>query len=138
MRVITGAEGRAMSDLLPAAPLLIGALLVLLLPRGLRPVLFVLAPALSFAQLTQLAPGTELAWRFLDHQLLVSRIDRLSLAFAYVFSLAALLGAIYGFHLRDLGQQFGALIYAGAGLGVVFAGDWLTLYIFWRCSLPPG
>jgi len=121
-----------MTEYLPAAPLLIGALLAPLLPRGLRPVLFVLAPALSFALLTQLKPGAELDLPFLDYHLLISRVDRLSLAFGYVFSLAALLGAIYGLHLRDLGQQVGALLYAGAGLGVVFAGDWLTLYVFWE------
>lgn len=121
-----------MTEYLPAAPLLIGALVAPLLPRGLRPVLFVLAPAISLALLTQVVPGAELVWPFLDYRLLISRVDRLSLAFGYVFSLAALLGAIYGLHLRDLGQQVGALLYAGAGLGVVFAGDWLTLYVFWE------
>ena len=121
-----------MSELMPAAPLLIGALLLALLPRGLRPALFVLAPALGFGLLTQLSAGAVLTGPFLNYQLMISRVDRLSLAFGYVFTLAAFLGAIYGFHLRDLGQQVAALLYAGAALGVVFAGDWLTLYVFWE------
>ena len=121
-----------MSELMPAAPLLIGALLLTILPRRLRPVLFVLAPALGFGLLTQLSAGAVLTWPFLNYELMISRVDRLSLAFGYVFTLAAFLGAIYGFHLRDLGQQVAALLYAGAALGVVFAGDWLTLYVFWE------
>jgi multicomponent Na+:H+ antiporter subunit D len=120
------------SDVMPAAPLLAGALLLPLLPRTLRPWLFVLAPALAFALLTRLQSGMILSWPFLSYELVLSRVDRLSLAFGYVFALVACLGAIFGFHLRDLGQQVAALLYAGAGLGVVFAGDWLTLYVFWE------
>jgi multicomponent Na+:H+ antiporter subunit D len=117
---------------IPATPLLVGALVMPLLPRALRPWLFVLAPVLAFALLTQLEPGATLTWRFLSYDLVLSRVDRLSLAFGYVFTLVALLGAIYGFHLRDLGQQVAALLYAGAAVGVVFAGDLLTLYVFWE------
>jgi multicomponent Na+:H+ antiporter subunit D len=86
---------------IPATPLLVGALVMPLLPRALRPWLFVLAPVLAFALLTQLEPGATLTWRFLSYDLVLSRVDRLSLAFGYVFTLVALLGAIYGFHLRD-------------------------------------
>ena len=121
-----------MIDLMPAAPLLVGALTLPLLPRALRPWLFVLSPALAFVLLTQLDPGATLTWPFLSYELVLSRVDRLSLAFGYVFTLVACLGAIYGFHLRDLGQQVAALLYAGAAVGVVFAGDWLTLYVFWE------
>jgi multicomponent Na+:H+ antiporter subunit D len=119
-------------NLVPAAPLLVGALTLPLLPRALRPWLFVLSPALAFVLLTQLDPGATLTWPFLSYELVLSRVDRLSLAFGYVFTLVACLGAIYGFHLRDLGQQVAALLYAGAAVGVVFAGDWLTLYVFWE------
>jgi multicomponent Na+:H+ antiporter subunit D len=91
-----------------------------------------LAPALALALLTQLDPGATLVWPFLKYELVLSRVDRLSLAFGYVFTLAAFLGAIYGFHLRDLGQQSAALFYAAAAVGVVFAGDLLTLYVFWE------
>jgi len=116
----------------PAAPLLLAAIMLPLLPRALRPVFFVAAPLLAFMLLTQLDASAILTWPFLAYELVVSRVDRLSLAFGYVFTLAACLGGIYGFHLRDLGQQMASLIYAGAALGVVFAGDWLTLYVFWE------
>jgi len=131
-KIITGAGGRAVIDFVPAAPLFVGALTLPLLPRALRPWLFVLSPALAFVLLTQLDPGATLTWPFLSYELVLSHVDRLSLAFGYVFTLVACLGAIYGFHLRDLAQQVAALLYAGAAVGVVFAGDWLTLYVFWE------
>ncbi|MGH7831395.1 MAG: Na(+)/H(+) antiporter subunit D, partial [Candidatus Binatia bacterium] len=56
----------------------------------------------------------------------------LSLAFAYVFVLITFLGGIYGFHLKDTGQQVAALMYAGSSLGVLFAGDLFTLFVYWE------
>jgi multicomponent Na+:H+ antiporter subunit D len=121
-----------MSDLMPAAPLLLGFFVLPLLPRALRPLGIILAPALVFALLTQLDAGGVMPWPFLSYELVLNRVDRLSLAFGYVFALAACLGGIYSYHLKDLGQQMATLLYVGAALGVVFAGDWLTLYVFWE------
>jgi multicomponent Na+:H+ antiporter subunit D len=39
---------------------------------------------------------------------------------------------IYALHLKDTGQQVSALLYAGSGLGAVFAGDLFTLVFFWE------
>jgi multicomponent Na+:H+ antiporter subunit D len=59
-------------------------------------------------------------------------MDALSRVFGIIFALIALAGGIYAFHLKDAGQQSAALLYAGSGLGVVLAGDLLTLLIFWE------
>ncbi len=121
-----------MSDFMPAAPLLLGALMLPLLPRLLRSLVVVIAPALALLILSQVDLGASMTWLFLRYDLVISRVDRLSLAFGYVFTLAACLGGIYSYHLKDLGQQMATLVYVGAALGVVFAGDWLTLYVFWE------
>jgi multicomponent Na+:H+ antiporter subunit D len=60
------------------------------------------------------------------------RVDRLSLAFGYVFILIAFLGGVYSYHLKDTGQQVAALVYAGSSLGVLFAGDFFTLFVYWE------
>jgi multicomponent Na+:H+ antiporter subunit D len=52
--------------------------------------------------------------------------------FGYVFHIAALIGIIYSLHLRDTMQQVSAMLYAGSGLGAIFAGDLLTLFVFWE------
>src|SRR5262249_6672194 len=48
------------------------------------------------------------------------------------FSLMALLGMVYALHVDDDVQHVAALTYAGAALGATFAGDLLTLYVFWE------
>ncbi|MDH5786644.1 MAG: Na(+)/H(+) antiporter subunit D, partial [Chromatiales bacterium] len=60
------------------------------------------------------------------------RVDKLSLMFGYVFHIAALIGIVYSLHVRDTLQQVSAMLYAGSGLGAVFAGDLLTLFVFWE------
>jgi multicomponent Na+:H+ antiporter subunit D len=118
--------------MMPAAIMLAGGLLMPLVPRAIRSPLFVFVPIAALASLYGLEPGASLIVRFLDYQLVVARVDRLSLAFGYVFSLIAFLGAVYSYHVKDSGQQVAALLYAGSALAVVFAGDWLTLYVFWE------
>ncbi len=118
---------------LPPAVLFLGAALALpLLPRSLRSSVFLLFTVAAFALLGYLEDGGVVKAQFLTFEIVPLRVDRLSLAFAYVFILVTFLGGIYGFHLKDTGQQVTALIYAGASLGAVFAGDLFTLFIFWE------
>ncbi len=62
------------------------------------------------------------------------RVDRLSTIFGIIFSIAALLGILYCQHDDDPIQQIAGLIYAGAAIGAVYAGDLLTLFIFWELT----
>jgi multicomponent Na+:H+ antiporter subunit D len=121
-----------MINLMPAFPLLLGAFVLPLVPRAFRSALFLIFPLAALVLLSGLESNATIAWPFLMYELVVSRVDGLSLAFGYVFTLVALLGGVYSFHIKDLGQQVAVLLYAGSALGVVFAGDWLTLYVFWE------
>ena len=121
-----------MSNLPPAIIFILGAILLPLLPRRFRSIGFLIFPLLAFVLLLHLQVGTTLTVPFLDYELVLCRVDRLSLAFGYIFVLISLLGGIYAFHLKDTGQQVATLLYAGSSLGVVFAGDLLTLFAFWE------
>ena len=90
----------------------------------------------------------------LGYTLTPYRADKLSLLFGYLFHIAAFLGFIYALHLgdrtpdgsvaSDVGeddivgnataglQHVAAMLYAGSALGAVFAGDFITLFIFWE------
>ncbi|MDP7487016.1 MAG: Na(+)/H(+) antiporter subunit D, partial [Alphaproteobacteria bacterium] len=46
--------------------------------------------------------------------------------------IATVLASIFALHVRDPIQQVCALLYSGAALGAVMAGDLLTLFIFWE------
>jgi multicomponent Na+:H+ antiporter subunit D len=67
-------------------------------------------------------------------ELVTLRVDSLSVLFGIIFNLAALLGVLYSLHIRDTLQQMSGLIYAGAAIGAVFAGDLVTLFIYWELT----
>ncbi len=62
----------------------------------------------------------------------VGRVDALSLVFANVFAVQALLGFVYALHYEDKRQHIFAALYVGGAFGCVFAGDYLTLFAFWE------
>jgi multicomponent Na+:H+ antiporter subunit D len=68
-------------------------------------------------------------------EIVTGRADKLSLIFAYVFSLITLIATVYSLHVKDNIQHVTALIYAAAATGVTFAGDLLTLYVFWEMMM---
>jgi len=120
------------SELPPALPLLVGAVLLPVLPGPVRAWAFLVPPALALGQILGLESGETLRLPFLTYELVPLQVDRLSVAFGTVFAIAAFLGGVYALHLRDTGQQIAALLYAGSGLGVVFAGDLFTVFFFWE------
>jgi multicomponent Na+:H+ antiporter subunit D len=89
-------------------------------------------PAAALLDCLLVKPGTYGVTSFLGQELVFGRVDRLSLVFSYVFSLMGLLGMLYALHVEDDTQHVAALTYVGSALGVVFAGDFLSLYIFWE------
>jgi len=109
-----------------------GAVLVPFLPRRLRSPAFLFFCLLALALVFSIPDGAVRTLRVMDYTLVLVRMDALSRVFGIIFALIALAGGIYAFHLKDAGQQSAALLYAGSGLGVVLAGDLLTLLIFWE------
>jgi len=57
---------------------------------------------------------------------------KLTLLFAYLFHLACFICLIYALHVKDRVQIVAGLLYAGSAIGAVFAGDFITLFIFWE------
>lgn len=113
--------------------LLIGGAWLLPLLRGrTKRLVMVLLPAAALVNCILLEPGTYGEVRFLGQELVFGRVDRLSLVFSYVFALLTLLGMVYALHVDDEAQHIAALTYAGAALGVTFAGDFLSLFLFWE------
>lgn len=118
----------------PALILVIGALLIPVLKGRLRGIYMLLLPALSFLQLCMLPTGNQAEFEIFDLTLTTLRVDKLSFVFAVIFHIAALIAMIYSLHLRNPWQQVVSLIYAGCALGVVLAGDLVTLFIFWEVA----
>ena len=118
----------------PGWVLILGGLAVPLIPQRLRPVWLVAIPVLSGAHLLTLPSGLRLTVSWLGLDLTPVRVDGLSLPFGIVFHLAALLAVIYALHVKDLRQHAAAFAYAGAAVAAVFAGDLLSLFVFWELT----
>ena len=116
----------------PALILVAGALVLPLLRGPWRGAATVVLPLAGFLNLLGLEAGTELRLDLAGFELHVLRVDRLSLIFGYLFHLAALVGAVYALHLKDWLQPTTGLVYAGSAVGAVFAGDLVTLFLFWE------
>jgi multicomponent Na+:H+ antiporter subunit D len=120
------------SPIPPAFVFIIGALVISFLRGNLRRGVMLLLPVLAFIDLLQLPAGDSWVVSFLGQELVLSRIDRLSLIFGYIFILIGLITTIYALHVEDTLQNMAGLLYTGSALGVVFAGDLFTFFIFWE------
>ena len=118
----------------PGAILILGGLLVPLLPGRVKPWAGVAFPVLGFAHLLALDKGFVQTLVVFGYELTPVRVDGLSLVFGYVFFIAAILGGIYGLGVRDGTQLTAALTYVGSAIGGVFAGDLITLFIYWELT----
>jgi multicomponent Na+:H+ antiporter subunit D len=123
-----------MISILPTAFIFIAAALMLgLLPKGhIRGVILLITPILAAWQVWNLPVGIYMQVEFVGQTLDMMRVDKLSRIFGLIFCLAAFLGNLYAWHVRDFIQQIAALLYAGAAIGAVFAGDLITLFFYWE------
>ncbi len=122
------------ADFPVALILILGAALVPLLRGNVRFVYSLLLPVASFVWVLALPHGEFAQFELLGQTLTAMRVDRLSLLFSYIFLIACLLSVIYAQHVEDRTQQTAALVYAGGAIGAVFAGDLLTLFVYWELT----
>ena len=116
----------------PAFALLLGALFLPVFKGRLRQGWLIFLPILGLLNLQGFEAGTVWHFPFAGYELEILRVDKLSLLFGYLFHLAAFLIAIYSLHVKDSIQHLTGLMYAGSAVGAVFAGDLITLFIFWE------
>ncbi|TKB45457.1 Na(+)/H(+) antiporter subunit D [Thalassotalea mangrovi] len=116
----------------PFLPLLLGSIAAIFLRGHLRSVVMLLTPVWGALQLASLEPGIYWTIEFLGYHLEPVRADKLSMMFGYLFHLAAFIAVVYALHLKDTVQHVAGLSYAASAVGAVFAGDLLTLFVFWE------
>ncbi len=94
--------------------------------------MLLILPIISFLNLVSIPEGEQFVLRFMEYRLVFAKVDRLSLLFGYIFHLISFIAVLYALHLQDGLQHAAALGYAGSALGVVFAGDLFTFFVFWE------
>ena len=91
-----------------------------------------LVPIVGAFAVLQLPDGLSVQLTLMSITLEPLRVDQLSRLFGILFHIGAFIGIVFSLHSKDRGQHVAALLYAGSALGAVFAGDLLTLFLFWE------
>lgn len=119
----------------PGWILMLGALLVPLLPGRVKQAWMIALPVAGLAHLLSLPDGaTSIPVSVFGYELELLRVDPLARVWGTIFHVAALLAVIYSLHVRDDVQHVSALAYAGAAIAAVFAGDLITLFVYWELT----
>ena len=116
----------------PATVFIFGALLVPFIRGKWKSAYLLLIPVVGFINLINIPEGTHWVVRFLGYDLVFGKVDRLSLLFGYIFHLISFIALIYALHVKDDLQHMAGLVYAGSALGVIFAGDFFSFFVFWE------
>lgn len=116
----------------PSLLLILGALPIALFSDRGRQVYSLLLSFAVLGLIVSLPHGTFGTFQFLYLEVVTGRVDDLSLVFAHVFGIMLVIGTIYSLHVKERFQHVAAYIYAGSALGVIFAGDLVSLYVFWE------
>ncbi len=120
------------SELPPAFVLLAAAVISPLLPGGLRKLVLLAAPLLGLVLVHTLPEGVYFSYSLLDQDMALLKVDRLNRIFGYIFCIICFLAVLFALQNEDRLEQVAGMVYAGSALGVTFAGDFFTLYVFWE------
>ncbi len=123
------------SFLHPALLLIVGAVLLPLVREPFRKLYLCSVPIATFVAVLALnwQPGVYGEVVFMDRWTLTfARVDNLSSIFGFIMGLMAIIGTIYGLHVKDNWQHLASWFYVAGSLGVIYAGDYLVLFLFWE------
>ena len=116
----------------PCLILLLGGIFIPFLKGRYKQLFILLVPIFGLANLWGLNVGDTFTFNIMGFELVHCRVDKMALLFAYIFHIAAFLCMLYSLHLKDDVQLATGMMYAGSAVGAVFAGDFVTLFLFWE------
>ena len=124
-----------LTTMLPAGFLLmLGGIAACGLPHAARQVWLLALIALSAWQCWQIDIGTHITTSVMGIDLILSRATAITKPFALVFHIAAALNVIYAMHERARTSAVAGMVYAGAAIAALYAGDFLTLFMYWEIT----
>ncbi len=116
----------------PGLILVFGALLLPFIRGKAREALVLILPLLALAAVWLVPDGTSLSLQFLDYTIEPVRAAPVGRLFATVFSIMAFAGGLYALRQARVTELVAAFAYAGSAIGVTFAGDLITMFVFWE------
>lgn len=116
----------------PSLILIVGALALPLVPAALKRGWLLLVPIAAFARILLMSKGVFGEVSFLQFTLTFGRVDALSNVFGYIMGLMAIIGSLFGLHVKRDAEHMAAWAYVAGSIGAIYAGDLITLFLFWE------
>lgn len=116
----------------PALILIFGAMLIPLLGQRARLLLVTGLPLLTLWWVWSLPFDSVVMLPFMGFELEPVNSTATGRVFATIFSIMAFAGGLYAYRQASTLELTAAFIYAGSAIGVTFAGDLITLFIYWE------
>jgi len=123
-----------MADFLipPGLVLIAVGLLIPVVQGRARSILLLAAPLLTLWLIWQVPDGIVLSFEFMGYVIAPLEGDSLSRLFAAIFAIMAFGGGLFSLNRDDPTELSAAFVYAGSAIGVAFAGDLITVFVFWE------
>ena len=122
-----------MSDMLhPALFMLLGALLIGPARGRPRSALVLLVPLVTLALIWRVPDGIQMSVEFLQYPIELIEGSPVRRLFATIFALMAFAGGLFALRQARWFELAAAYAYAAGAIGVSFAGDLITLFLFWE------
>ena len=97
-----------------------------------RAIILLVAPLITLWAIWSLPDGVLLTTRFLGYPIEPLEVAPVRRMFATVFTIMAFAGALFSFRTAKTAELGAAFAYASGAVGVSFAGDLITLFIWWE------
>ncbi len=122
-----------MIEVLPPAFIMIAAAILIGPARGLlRTTILLGAPLITLWAVWQVPDGVAATLPFLDYRIEPVEGSAVRRLFATIFALMAFVGGLYAFRQARWYELAAGYAYAAGAIGVSFAGDLVTLFLFWE------
>lgn len=116
----------------PGLILLAGAVLVAVTRGGLRSAVVLGIPLLTLWATWMVPDGVVATATYLDYTVQLVEGSPVRRLFATIFCIMAFVGGLYAFRTAKGYELSAAFAYAAGAVGVCFAGDLITLFLFWE------
>src|SRR3990170_1358607 len=127
-----------MPAVLPALIFLGGSVFIPFLKGRARQVYMIAVALFGLVEVLMLKTQTSWVTDFIGFKVTLLHADRISLFVGYIFVIIGFFAILYTLHVEDTRHHLLAFWYVGTSLGAVFAGDLLSMYVFWELMVIPS
>ncbi len=121
-----------MPAILPALIFLGGSVFIPFIKGRARQVYLMTIAFIALVDVFTLKIQTSWVTDFIGFKITLLHADRISLFVGYIFVIISFFAILYTIHVEETWHHMLTFWYIGTSLGAVFAGDLLSLYVFWE------